>query len=604
MRGSVESGSGEPHPAPTPTPHAPPGALREHAGSIKLTLTSLLIAFALTLVFRGFILEAFIIPTGSMAPTLLGRHWRISSPASGLSWGVNSRTPPIELENGERLIESSDPISRAALESRVTEPAPGDRILVLKWPFALRDPDRWDVVVFKNPEAPRENYIKRLVGLPGEDVWLVDGDVFVREHASGGAGEWTIARKPERVQRELWQTVWSSEHAWREGILHGEVGTNEPSAYDALPPSRTALDPTSEDGAVEGETEETDAPRSDRAQSSSPWTGDGWVWINNGRSLMSTSGAGALVWDSANWPITDWTPYNEPRAPTARDARRFYPVNDVRVRFVVEPLRSPLTMTIRVRSGGWEIVASASADPDLGMKGYGAGVTVAGGERDWIRAGGVGIPPLPFFRPGARSTIDLAAFDQSAELRLDGWLVNRVYGAMTPHERLLRATGKTEAEVDSLLSAADDPSARGNPLADPTLFTPPEISIEFSGPVTLHRLGVDRDIYYRPGVMETDPRIPARATHPGNIATLSGERGARGEFFVLGDNSGASRDGRLWDTVNPWVASEIDANDGVVPRALMLGEAFFVYFPSPHVVRIAGRDRRLLPDFGRMRWIK
>ena len=49
----------------------------EHGGeemSIIDTLQSLLIAFILAFTFRGFVVEAFVIPTGSMAPTLLGAH--------------------------------------------------------------------------------------------------------------------------------------------------------------------------------------------------------------------------------------------------------------------------------------------------------------------------------------------------------------------------------------------------------------------------------------------------------------------------------------------------------------------------------------------------
>ncbi|HBS27851.1 MAG TPA: signal peptidase I, partial [Phycisphaerales bacterium] len=54
----------------------------------------------------------------------------------------------------------------------------GDRILVQKYLYELFPPERWDVVVFKNPESATQNFIKRLVGLPNEQVWLADGDVF------------------------------------------------------------------------------------------------------------------------------------------------------------------------------------------------------------------------------------------------------------------------------------------------------------------------------------------------------------------------------------------------------------------------------------------
>ena len=69
----------------------------------------------------------------------------------------------------------------------------GDRILVLKYLYLFQEPQRWDVVVFKAPVAAarrqtatttRENYIKRLVGLPGETIMILDGDVYVKAPGS------------------------------------------------------------------------------------------------------------------------------------------------------------------------------------------------------------------------------------------------------------------------------------------------------------------------------------------------------------------------------------------------------------------------------------
>ncbi len=72
--------------------------------------------------------------------------------------------------------------STAAINDRLQNPETGDRILVLKWPFDLGlnalGPARWDVVVFKDPADGSTNYIKRLVGLPGEVLMIVDGDVY------------------------------------------------------------------------------------------------------------------------------------------------------------------------------------------------------------------------------------------------------------------------------------------------------------------------------------------------------------------------------------------------------------------------------------------
>ena len=60
----------------------------------------------------------------------------------------------------------------------------GDRILVGKFAYELADPQRWDVIVFKFPgdatTDARTNFIKRLVGLPGETVRIQHGDMWIR----------------------------------------------------------------------------------------------------------------------------------------------------------------------------------------------------------------------------------------------------------------------------------------------------------------------------------------------------------------------------------------------------------------------------------------
>jgi signal peptidase I len=68
---------------------------------------------------------------------------------------------------------------------------PGDTIFVAKWPFGLRIPgfsnrlteggmpERGDVVVFALPQEPRRDYIKRVMGLPGDQVAVKKGQAFL-----------------------------------------------------------------------------------------------------------------------------------------------------------------------------------------------------------------------------------------------------------------------------------------------------------------------------------------------------------------------------------------------------------------------------------------
>ena len=55
----------------------------------------------------------------------------------------------------------------------------GDRLFVNKFLYRFRDPQRWDVIVFKYPEDPSKDFIKRLVGLSGETVEIRDGSILV-----------------------------------------------------------------------------------------------------------------------------------------------------------------------------------------------------------------------------------------------------------------------------------------------------------------------------------------------------------------------------------------------------------------------------------------
>src|SRR5918992_4102097 len=70
-------------PAPAPAAH------HHHEGSVKETVESILVAFILAFIFRAFVVEAFVIPTGSMAPTLLGAHVRMRCDDCGYRWNVN-----------------------------------------------------------------------------------------------------------------------------------------------------------------------------------------------------------------------------------------------------------------------------------------------------------------------------------------------------------------------------------------------------------------------------------------------------------------------------------------------------------------------------------
>lgn len=194
-----------PPPAPLPLPADPPPADEPHPplGFTLRRLCHLGVLFAcLFLVVRYVFVEPFGVTTGSMAETIHGNRREKPCPQCGHPVCVGSRT------KGDR----TDPQDKAycpncgfgPLDLRTLDETFGDRLMVDKLVFRLRPPRRWEVAVFRCPSpqkrdepitefspfearlpvyedrTPCENrtYVKRVVGLPGERIRLLDGDVY------------------------------------------------------------------------------------------------------------------------------------------------------------------------------------------------------------------------------------------------------------------------------------------------------------------------------------------------------------------------------------------------------------------------------------------
>ena len=155
------------------------------------TVESIAVAIILALLFRGFVAEAFVIPTGSMAPALMGAHKDIFCSQCGAQYQVSAsiedradKTVVGTICSNCRYVHGLD------LESGKADATfSGDRILVSKFAYALADPKRWDVAVFKFPGNPKQNYIKRIVGLPQETLMIHHGDIYVRPKVASGEGQ-------------------------------------------------------------------------------------------------------------------------------------------------------------------------------------------------------------------------------------------------------------------------------------------------------------------------------------------------------------------------------------------------------------------------------
>lgn len=145
----VEVSEKKSHSSPAPvasTSTAPanasqPAASNRHADWWRETIESIVVALILAFLFRTFEAEAFVIPTGSMAPTLLGRHKDVDCEQCGYKITIGASE---EVDNYGYLLQNNRIESTLCPNCRYPVPREhvfnspaftGDRILVNKFPY-------------------------------------------------------------------------------------------------------------------------------------------------------------------------------------------------------------------------------------------------------------------------------------------------------------------------------------------------------------------------------------------------------------------------------------------------------------------------------------
>jgi signal peptidase I len=538
---------------------------KDRAAEIANTFEWLITAFILAFVFRAFVMEAFRIPTGSMADTLKGAHFRLCcrqcgyqyeygfvpkdyglpedtvpsgsvplaitrcpscgrypselqcrrcGPINGNTFWANPNTARRNTSSNNNTVTPSTqcPMCRRnhLMAAELMPVANGDRILVLKCIYQFVEPKRWDVIVFKNPTEPTVNYIKRLIGLPGEKVQIINGDIYIDDK---------IARKPTKVQNELWMPIYNNDYQ----------------------PARP------EDGYFNGHIWEQPFRN----------VGDSkWIVTSPSSPTMFSLESSAGQIHSIKYD-----------ASIGNDFKAIYAYDDIDTYSIV-PICSDLMVRFDCRtaaSQGCIGVVLSKYDTI-----YKARIDLAGEMVISREMPGKESEEL------ARQSIEPSTIDKS----------NLISFANVDHQ-LIFQYGSKKLTYDLGLNMED-----AGPIKEDS---EPQVEIFGSGSLTLSHVAIFRDIHY------TEAKYSNRGD--GGRATKDNPFILEeNQFFVLGDNSPNSEDGRWWDREGVANKGLPEYREGTVPRDYLVGKALFVYWPSGFKP-FAEFPFGIVPNVGRMRFI-
>lgn len=561
---------------PAAVPHNELSNLRE-------TVESIWIAIILAFVLRAFVIEAFVIPTGSMAPRLMGQHVLAHCPECGYEFPV-SRSEISGTPSRSRFLAPC-PNCRQPVD-----PAPainaGDRVLVLKYLYDFRQPRRWDVVVFKDPQSNELNYIKRLAGLPGEAMRIIHGDVFVHpiedadhngvrdendlvaKDASGRNDltkltDWQLARKGHDVQEAMWQIV--SDNDYRSPV------------------------------------KSTNAPLWRAEKSASGWdlqADQGRVFRFEGSGFQQLRFAQDM--DEEFLPSNGFYNVQSSEMPISRADM----CSDLKLETTVMPQSPAGLVRLSLSSFEHEFAAEFNFDGRIRL------LHRTRPAQNWSAAQVWGEKKLAPWKENHAVHIALTHTDWQATVWLNGVPVletdDSQYHPDVP--QLIQRIAQLQVPPPRVGVAAADATCelwhtrvwRDVFYLSPTLYEAPR--------------GVPGHYALAFGFVDPNDRMAAgwgTTANPIALRAYAG-RAELDEFFMLGDNSPASKDSRLWVDAAPSLRLTQRRPDGTteplyrlgtVPRYNLIGRAFFVYWPAGG--KLVKPDRLpYVPNVGKMRRIR
>jgi Signal peptidase, peptidase S26 len=530
--------------------------------------------------------EGFVIPTGSMAPTLMGRHKDVVCPQCGYSYTVNADRE-VELTGkapgaGRRI--KSGVCENCRFEAAVDDSPSfsGDRIYVVKHGLSLpfvagghpSGPKRWDVAVFKLPEEPEIRYIKRLVGMPNEVIRIDRGDIWGKPLES--SSEFERLRRSLDHQQAMQLMVYDDSH--RAAALRGDPRWSrwsgdwkESSPGTYAPPEKT-----------------------------SEWSGLRYHHLVASPGQWEAIRAGRLPTSPRASLITDFCSYNTDL--TIDDHEN--PSHTTRAWFQphwVGDLTLALRLTVKERCGRLRLeLVKAGISNRCEIDLASGEATLYHGNESVARIISTAILRAP--------TLELvfANVDDRLTLGVNGSLP---FGDGVAYASDPSTTAPTAEDLEPVRIAARDSVVEVSSLVLKRdlyyTLTPSVTDYADLGGTAQYDSAALFDLLADPVQF---PRLEHRAAQDYAVKP--------GNYLMLGDNSPWSRDGRAWgrmDQIDPnlpgrgWDSS--GRSSWEVPESLLVGKAFCVYWPHPKPVwpnLNFGPDIRLpiLPYVEKMRWIR
>lgn len=564
---------------------------------------------------RTFILEGYLISTGSMAPGLLGFHRRIACPscrydfAFGVAFddSVDSDSPVITEPDGMRRYATCPNCGQINIDVSGVPNSHGDQLLVQKNVYDFRQPRRWEVVVFRNPASPGEAYVKRVTGLPGDRIQVINGDVFINGQIARKDFQQQLAMRIPvcnvhyLADDEDWLLPWELDDGWSadDGVLVTSAPAQEATSGQearTVPVTKTQWlrfrnwrwfggHHLAETPLMDEESLADWAALKERYDSM-PVAWSSRLDFDEERRVLRCEGvmpddlqrdllrqATSASFKSAIYrlaalshlsPVTDRYGYN------AMVESPEYIVSDLMLRSRIAWTSQPDTILAQVPVGNQifsVVIHPKSTKVDL----------IDVDERMVVRSGRFVLDEASQSQGQADNgqlLLEVSNFDQQIIVAING---ETCFDAFEIHD----VDSSTDA-LEAIVAAGPGQKLDAGKVAQIAIKVEQQrrwaLGIK-GGSVRIEDLEMFRDVFYTPGRRRN--AVESEFTVPNNC------------YFVQGDNSPVSSDSRNWP-------------DPCVPHRLLIGRPFLVHLPSRPAVLEFGGSRRMIrvPEWSRIRYIR